>query len=93
MQNSSQIHHNETRNDTETHKRYINGSIAKIKELENNKIIIEFDDVTKPDLTIGKRAIVGAGAVVTKNVKAGEIVAGNPARFLKKNKISYNFDV
>jgi ABC-type cobalamin/Fe3+-siderophores transport system ATPase subunit len=42
------------RNDTETHKRYINGSIAKIKELENNKIIIEFDDVTKPDLTIGK---------------------------------------
>ena len=46
-----------------------------------------------PDLTVGKRAIVGAGAVVTKNVKPGEIVAGNPARFLKKNKISYNFDV
>lgn len=46
-----------------------------------------------PDLTIGKRAIVGAGAVVTKNVKADEVVAGNPARFLKKNKISYNFDV
>lgn len=42
------------RNDTENPKRYINGSIAKIKGLEKNKIIIEFDDVTKPDLTIRK---------------------------------------
>jgi hypothetical protein len=42
------------RNDTENPKRYINGSIAKIKGLEKNKIIVEFDDVTKPDLTIKK---------------------------------------
>jgi UDP-2-acetamido-3-amino-2,3-dideoxy-glucuronate N-acetyltransferase len=32
---------------------------------------------------IGERAIVGAGAVVTKNVLAGAIVAGNPARIIK----------
>jgi UDP-2-acetamido-3-amino-2,3-dideoxy-glucuronate N-acetyltransferase len=32
------------------------------------------------DITIGEGAIVGAGAVVTKNVPAGMIVAGNPAR-------------
>jgi acetyltransferase-like isoleucine patch superfamily enzyme len=31
---------------------------------------------------IGERAIVGAGAVVTKNVLAGAIVAGNPARVI-----------
>jgi UDP-2-acetamido-3-amino-2,3-dideoxy-glucuronate N-acetyltransferase len=31
-------------------------------------------------LTIGERAIVGAGALVTKDVPAGETVAGNPAR-------------
>jgi UDP-2-acetamido-3-amino-2,3-dideoxy-glucuronate N-acetyltransferase len=31
-------------------------------------------------LEIGPRAIVGAGAVVTRNVPAGAIVAGNPAR-------------
>lgn len=31
-------------------------------------------------LTIGEYAIVGAGALVTKDVPAGETVAGNPAR-------------
>jgi UDP-2-acetamido-3-amino-2,3-dideoxy-glucuronate N-acetyltransferase len=33
-------------------------------------------------LEIGARAIVGAGAVVTRSVPAGAIVAGNPARLL-----------
>ena len=31
-------------------------------------------------VTIGERAVVGAGAVVTKDVPEGAIVAGNPAR-------------
>ena len=35
-------------------------------------------------LTIGENAIVGAGSVVTKNVAANTIVAGNPARLMKK---------
>lgn len=35
-------------------------------------------------VTIGKGAIVGAGSVVTKSIPAGEIWAGNPARYLKK---------
>jgi UDP-2-acetamido-3-amino-2,3-dideoxy-glucuronate N-acetyltransferase len=34
-------------------------------------------------ITIGERAIVGAGSVVTKDVPAGAIVAGNPARVLR----------
>lgn len=34
-------------------------------------------------VTIGERAIVGAGSVVTRNVPAGAIVAGNPARVLR----------
>ncbi len=32
---------------------------------------------------IGERAMVGAGAVVTKSVPAGATVAGNPARILR----------
>ena len=35
-------------------------------------------------VTIGERAIVGAGSVVTKDVPAYTVVAGNPARFLRK---------
>lgn len=37
-------------------------------------------------ITIGKNAIVGAGSVVTKNVPSDTIVAGNPAKILKKSK-------
>jgi len=37
-----------------------------------------------PGLTIGESAMIGAGSVVTKNVPAGEIWVGNPAKFLKK---------
>lgn len=35
-------------------------------------------------VTIGEKAIVGAGAVVTKNVPPYSVVAGNPARILRK---------
>ena len=35
-------------------------------------------------VTIGEGAIIGAGSIVTKDIPAGEIWAGNPARFIKK---------
>ena len=34
-------------------------------------------------ITIGERALVGAGAVVTKDVPPGGVVAGNPAKLIK----------
>ena len=35
-------------------------------------------------VTVGENAIVGAGSVVTKDVPANVIVAGNPAKFMRK---------
>jgi acetyltransferase-like isoleucine patch superfamily enzyme len=35
------------------------------------------------NVAIGENAIIGAGSVVTKDVPANAIVAGNPARFIK----------
>ena len=35
-------------------------------------------------VSIGERAIVGAGSVVTKDVPDGAIVAGNPARVMRR---------
>ena len=37
-----------------------------------------------PDVTIGERAVVGAGAVVTKDVPSYTVVAGVPAKEIKK---------
>jgi acetyltransferase-like isoleucine patch superfamily enzyme len=35
-------------------------------------------------LTIGENTLVGAGSVVTKNIPAGELWVGNPAKFVRK---------
>lgn len=35
-------------------------------------------------VTIGEESVVGAGSVVTKSIPAGEIWAGNPAKFIRK---------
>jgi len=34
-------------------------------------------------ITIGENAMIGAGSVVTKDVPAGAVVAGNPARVMR----------
>jgi len=36
-----------------------------------------------PGITIGKKAMIGAGSVVTKNVGDYEVVVGNPARVIR----------
>lgn len=35
-------------------------------------------------VTIGERSVVGAGSVVTKDIPADEIWAGNPAKYIRK---------
>lgn len=40
--------------------------------------------VIMPGVTIGKKSVIGAGAVVTKSVPAYCIAVGNPAKIIKK---------
>lgn len=40
--------------------------------------------VILPGLTIGEGSMVGAGSVLTKDIPAGELWIGNPARFYRK---------
>lgn len=46
--------------------------------------IVGANSTLLPGVQIGRDAIVGAGSVVTKDVAAGDVVAGNPAKFMKK---------
>ncbi len=39
-----------------------------------------------PGITIGENSVVGAGSVVTKNIEPNTVVAGNPARVIRKIK-------
>ena len=56
-----------------------------------NYVTIGLNATVMPLITIEDGAFIGAGAVVTKNVKKNEVVVGNPAKFLKY--VSHEFDL
>ena len=49
------------------------------------KCFIGANSIIMPGVTIGDSVVVGSGAVVTKNVPSGCIVAGNPAKIIRDN--------
>lgn len=44
--------------------------------------------VIMPGVTIGEDTIIGAGSVVTKDIPAGVVAAGNPARVIKQRDLT-----
>jgi maltose O-acetyltransferase len=69
--------------------------IGKIKILDN--VFIGSGSIILPNVTIGSNSIIGAGSIVTNNISANVVVAGNPAKeiyslesFLAKNRSQIN---
>ncbi|MGU5658636.1 sugar O-acetyltransferase [Aeromonas veronii] len=60
----------------------IQGTETALPVTIEDKVWIGGGAILLPGVTIGREAIVGAGAVVTKDVPAGARVVGNPARIL-----------
>ena len=49
-----------------------------------DEVSLGANSVILPGITLKRGTIVGASAVVTKNTREGDIVVGNPAKFIKK---------
>lgn len=67
-----------------------NSRIRPFVKVQRGLIVIDDDawlgagSIIMPDIMIGRGAVVGAGSVVTKNVDPYHIVAGVPAKTIKK---------
>ncbi len=57
--------------------------VAKPIAIEDN-VWIGGGAIILPGVTIGRNAVVGAGAVVTRSVPPDVVVAGNPARVIRR---------
>ena len=64
----------------EAHARILPGAILTGNVRVGRRATIGAGAVVNPGLFVGEGAIVGAGAVVTRDVAAGAVVVGNPAR-------------
>jgi acetyltransferase-like isoleucine patch superfamily enzyme len=66
----------------------------RIRETDCPRPVVICDDVwigtgaiILPGVTIGQGSVVGAGAVVTRDIPAGVVVAGNPARVVRSQAV------
>ncbi len=52
-----------------------------------NDVWVGGGSIILPGVTVGDHAVIGAGAVVTRNVESGSVVAGIPAKEIKRREI------
>jgi acetyltransferase-like isoleucine patch superfamily enzyme len=67
----------------ESNRRMPRGASAKPIRIGRN-VWVGFDSVVLPGISIGDGSVVGARSVVTENVPPYTVVAGNPARMIRK---------
>lgn len=48
-----------------------------------NNVFVGYGSIIMPGVTIEDNCVIAAGSVVTKDVKSGSVVGGNPAKFIK----------
>jgi acetyltransferase-like isoleucine patch superfamily enzyme len=58
-----------------------------------DRVWIAYRAIILPGVRIGEGAVVGAGSVVTKDVEPYTIVAGNPARLIKKRSSNMHYNL
>ncbi len=66
------------------HCKRVNGQPLLADTYIGKRCFIAVNATIMPGVHIGDEVIVGAGAVVTKNVPSNVIVAGNPARIIRE---------
>jgi acetyltransferase-like isoleucine patch superfamily enzyme len=60
-------------------------TVVDVRDIEiGNKAWIGFGSILLPGVKIGEGSVVGAGSVVTRDVPAWTVVAGNPARVIRE---------
>ena len=55
----------------------------KLETVIGNHVFIGVNAVVLPGVHIGDNCIIGAGAVVTKDIPSGSVAAGNPAKVIQ----------
>jgi len=66
------------------HCKRVDGQPLLIDTVIGKRCFIAVNATIMPGVHVGDEVIVGAGAVVTKNVPSNVIVAGNPARIIRE---------
>lgn len=66
------------------HPRRLDGAVAPAPVRIGRAAWIGFDSCVLPGITIGEGAVVGARSVVTTDVEPFTVVAGNPARVMRR---------